>query len=149
VPSVKRWLPSVALSALAVVALLALFRPVRLDDPGMMTIGYTALDWSFAGLVFAAATTRSNLLELGFLRGAGRYSYGLYVYHPLVMWWIVRDVPWLERSELGFVIGSALGSILIAYASYHLYEQRFLRLKARLAPARSEVGTPQSYKVAA
>jgi peptidoglycan/LPS O-acetylase OafA/YrhL len=147
--SVKRWLRPVSLSALAVVAVLALLRPVRLDDPGMMTIGYTALDWTFAGLVFFAATARSNLLELGFLRGAGRYSYGLYVYHPLVMWWIVRDVPWLERSELGFVVGSALGSVLVAYASYHLYEQHFLKLKSRLAPARSESRAPDSYKVAA
>jgi peptidoglycan/LPS O-acetylase OafA/YrhL len=150
VPSVRRWVVPASLAGLAIVAALAILRPtVKLDDPGMMTIGYTALDWCFAGLVFAAATTRSNLLELGFLRAAGRYSYGLYVFHPLVMWWIVRDVPWLERSELGFVLGSAIGSVVIAYVSYHAYERPFLRLKTRFAAVRSEPGTPAPYRIAA
>jgi peptidoglycan/LPS O-acetylase OafA/YrhL len=65
------------------------------------------------------------------------------------MWWIVRDVPWLERSEFRFVLGSAIGSVAIAYVSYHVYEQPFLKLKARFAPVRSEPGTPASYRVAA
>jgi peptidoglycan/LPS O-acetylase OafA/YrhL len=100
----------------------------------MMTIGYTALDWMFAGLVLTAATTRSRFLEAAPLRAAGRYSYGLYVYHPIVMWWIVRHVPMLEDSQWGSAIGGAAGSVVLAYASYHLYESRFLGLKDRIAP---------------
>jgi peptidoglycan/LPS O-acetylase OafA/YrhL len=135
VPALRRWIVPAALSGAVVVCGLVLFRPsVRFVDPGMMTIGYTAIDWMFAGVVFTAATTRSRFLESAALRAAGRYSYGLYVYHPIVMWWIVRHVPALEASQWGSAIGGAVGSIVIAYASYHLYESRFLRLKDRLAP---------------
>jgi peptidoglycan/LPS O-acetylase OafA/YrhL len=135
VAAMRRWVIPAALCGAVVVCALTLFRPsVRFVDPGMMTIGYTALDWMFAGLVLTAATTRSRLLEAAPLRAAGRYSYGLYVYHPIVMWWIVRHVPMLEASQLGSAIGGAAGSIALAYASYHLYESRFLRLKDRIAP---------------
>ncbi len=150
VSAVRRWIVPTSLTGLVAVAALALLRPtVRFIDPGMMTVGFTALDWSFAGLVFAAATTRSALLESAFLRAAGRYSYGLYVFHPLVMWWIVRDVPSLERNEWSYVIGSVVGSVVVAYLSYHLYERPFLRLKTRLAPNPSELAMPTSYAAAA
>jgi peptidoglycan/LPS O-acetylase OafA/YrhL len=135
VAALRRWVIPAALSGAVIVAALALIRPsVRFVDPGMMTIGFTALDWAFAGLVLTAATVRSRLLEFGALRAAGRYSYGLYVYHPIVMWWIVRHVPSLEQSQWRSAAGGALGSIVLAYASYHLYESQFLRLKDRLAP---------------
>jgi peptidoglycan/LPS O-acetylase OafA/YrhL len=135
VRAMRRWVIPAALSGATVVCALVLFRPsVRFADPGMMTIGYTAIDWMFAGLVLTAATTRSRFLESAPLRAAGRYSYGLYVYHPIVMWWIVRHVPILEASQWGSAIGGAAASVALAYASYHLYESRFLRLKDRLAP---------------
>ena len=131
---VRRWIAPAALAGLLVTATLALVRPtVRFIDPGMMTIGYSALDWMFAGLVFAGATLRSTVLEWAPLRVAGRYSYGLYVYHPLVMWWIVRDVPWLERSEPRFIAGAAIGSLLAAWISYTAFESPFLDLKDRWA----------------
>jgi peptidoglycan/LPS O-acetylase OafA/YrhL len=133
--AVRRWIAPAALAGLATVVLLAVVRPsVGFVDPAMMTIGYTALDWAFAGLVFAGATARLGILECMPLRLAGRYSYGLYVYHPLVMWWIVRDAPWLERRDWTAAAAAAIGSILIAWVSYHLYEQRFLRLRDRWAP---------------
>jgi peptidoglycan/LPS O-acetylase OafA/YrhL len=141
--SVRRWVQPAAIAGLTLTLALALIRPtVRFIDPGMMTVGFTALDWLFAGLVFTAATSRSRVLELPVLRAAGRYSYGLYVFHPLVMWWIVRDVPWIERSELRFVLGAAAGSVAIAWLSYRFYEMPFLRLKGRWAPL--QVAAPQA-----
>jgi len=147
---VRRWLVPVALLGLAAAAVLTIARPtVQFDDAGMITIGYLALDWAFAGLVFIAATTRSALLEAHLLRAAGRYSYGLYVFHPLVIWFIIRDVPWLERDQLLFAVGAALGSMLVAWLSYRLYESPFLRQKERWA--RLSVPTPErpAYEVAA
>ncbi len=133
--ALRRWVVPTALAGVGVVAVLAVVRPsVRFIDPGMMTIGFTALDWAFAGLVLTAATVRSQLLEWSPLRAAGRYSYGLYVYHPIVMWWIVRHVPSLEQSEWRAAVGGAIGSLFLAITSYHLYEQPFLKLKDRLAP---------------
>jgi peptidoglycan/LPS O-acetylase OafA/YrhL len=132
--AVRPWIVRAALAGLGTVALLALLRPsVGFVDPAMMTIGYTALDWAFAGLVFAGATARLPILEWTPLRLAGRYSYGLYVYHPLVMWWIVRDAPWLERRDWTAGVAAAIGSVVIAVVSYHAYEQWFLRLRDRRA----------------
>jgi peptidoglycan/LPS O-acetylase OafA/YrhL len=148
--AVRRWVQPAAIVGLVTTVVLVLLRPtVRFVDPGMATIGYTALDWLFAGLVFTAATTGSRLLEWPVLRAAGRYSYGLYVFHPLVMWWIVRDVPWLERSELRFAVGAVIGSVVVAWLSYHLYEQPFLRLKNRWAPMRPPVAATDPMRAAA
>jgi peptidoglycan/LPS O-acetylase OafA/YrhL len=135
VAAMRRWIVPTALAGAVVLCGLVLFRPsVRFVDPGMMTIGYTAIDWMFAGLVFTAATARSRFLESSVLRAAGRYSYGLYVYHPIVMWWIVRHVPVLEESQWASAIGGAVGSIVLAYVSYRFYESQFLALKDRFAP---------------
>jgi peptidoglycan/LPS O-acetylase OafA/YrhL len=135
VAALRRWVVPAALAGVVVVGVLTVVRPsVRFVDPGMMTIGFTALDWAFAGLVLIAATVRSRLLEWSPLRAAGRYSYGLYVYHPIVMWWIVRHMPSFEQSEWRAAAGGAIGSVMLAVASYHLYEWPILRLKDRLAP---------------
>jgi peptidoglycan/LPS O-acetylase OafA/YrhL len=148
--AVRRWLSPAAAVGMAVTVALAVLRPnVQFVDTGMMTIGYSALDWAFAGLVLTAATTRSAILEWAPLRAAGRYSYGLYVFHPLVMWWIVRDVPWLEHSEPRFVVGAAVGSIIAAWLSYRLYELPFLRLKDRWAGVRAPARESSSYQAAA
>jgi peptidoglycan/LPS O-acetylase OafA/YrhL len=55
----------------------------------------------------------------------GRISYGLYLWHGLVVWW---HMPW------ALSVGA---SLLIAVVSYHALERPFLRLKERF-PRRAE-----------
>ncbi len=69
----------------------------------------------------------------------GKYSYGLYVLHFPLCPFFARVFP---RGEIGRALGSAsvgaaaavllsiLGSLVVAIASYELFEKRFLRLKA-------------------
>jgi peptidoglycan/LPS O-acetylase OafA/YrhL len=150
VATVRRWLFPLAALGLVAGTALTLIRPtVRFDDVGMITGGYMALDWAYAGLVFLAATTRSSLLEARPLRAAGRISYGLYVFHPLVMWWIVRDVPWLEQDPMRFAAGAAVGSLVIAWLSYRFYESPFLRLKQRWARLSVVEAPGSTYQAAA
>jgi peptidoglycan/LPS O-acetylase OafA/YrhL len=68
----------------------------------------------------------------------GKYSYGLYVFHGIVAYWMhqhaleARWTPWLAShlaaSVMVTVVGFA-GSFVIAYASFELYERPMLKLK--------------------
>jgi peptidoglycan/LPS O-acetylase OafA/YrhL len=69
------------------------------------------------------------------LRKVGSLSYGLYVYHvlllPLFAWLAFHVAPAASRNTylaLVFVIGIAL-SFAAAYVSYTFFEKPFLRLK--------------------
>jgi peptidoglycan/LPS O-acetylase OafA/YrhL len=71
----------------------------------------------------------------------GTISYGLYLWHGLVVWW---QLPWPVAAPL---------SIAIAVVSYYALERPFLRLKDRLgrsrsvsisAPAPTPAGVPQA-----
>jgi peptidoglycan/LPS O-acetylase OafA/YrhL len=104
---------------------------------------FTSLDilWALlsAGLIAWALSPSiaARFFEGKTVRFFGKYSYGLYVIHLIVFSasrtrlreWIAQ----MTTNKVIIVIGSgllALGiSILLAYASFNLYEKRFLRLK--------------------
>jgi len=101
------------------------------NSPGLVdTIGYSAVAWFFGWLVTVAALQPARLLQSAPLVIAGRYSYGLYVIHPLVAAAIVAQWPSLAG---GLRCGALMwiGSWALALVSYHGYERWFLRLKER------------------
>jgi peptidoglycan/LPS O-acetylase OafA/YrhL len=76
----------------------------------------------------------------------GTYSYGLYVYHHFFSYYFSsRRTEFVLAEKLGshaaaVVVQATVGlgaSVLLAYASYHLYEKRFLALKGRFASGRA------------
>jgi len=74
----------------------------------------------------------------------GKYSYGLYVFHSPLMRFFDVCFP---RVAIGHALGSPLAGVgvsvllsiaatlVVAIASYELYEKRFLRLKGRFGSA--------------
>ena len=82
----------------------------------------------------------------------GTYSYGLYVYHHFISYYLASN---RTELELAHWIGShgaavavqatlgALASLVVAYLSYEIFEKRFLNLK-RLFQTRSDKTTPLS-----
>jgi peptidoglycan/LPS O-acetylase OafA/YrhL len=70
----------------------------------------------------------------------GTYSYGLYVYHHFISYYLTTNRTELELAQrlgshgLAVALQATLGiliSVAIAYLSYELFEKRFLSLKRR------------------
>jgi peptidoglycan/LPS O-acetylase OafA/YrhL len=81
-----------------------------------------------------------------FLMFLGTYSYGLYVYHHFVSYYLVTNhtdlelAGWLGSHGLAVAaqaIGGACASLIVAYLSYEVFEKRFLRLKRLFAFAKA------------
>jgi peptidoglycan/LPS O-acetylase OafA/YrhL len=97
-----------------------------------------------ASLVLPAGSMLGRLFRSRGMRFFGKYSYGLYVFHGIVAFALYergaeQALAAAIHSHLAAVwllaAGGVLVSVLIAVASYELFEKHFLRLKDRLAPA--------------
>jgi len=105
----------------------------------------------FGALMLVSLKPRSNLIARLFqsrpLMFFGKYSYGLYVYHGILTWYLPEHVAearldaLLGNHWLTIAFKAAMGvgaSVVIAVLSYQLLEKRFLALKrffeAREAP---------------
>jgi peptidoglycan/LPS O-acetylase OafA/YrhL len=75
----------------------------------------------------------------------GTYSYGLYVYHHFISYYLITNrtdlelAIWLGSHEAAVALQATLGvaaSLALAYLSYELFEKRFLRLKRLFATAK-------------
>jgi peptidoglycan/LPS O-acetylase OafA/YrhL len=86
----------------------------------------------------------------------GTYSYGLYVYHHFISYYLSSNrtelelARWLGSHGAAVALQATLGalaSLAVAYLSYELFEKRFLRLK-RLFQNDKQL-TPQSSRPAA
>jgi peptidoglycan/LPS O-acetylase OafA/YrhL len=99
-----------------------------------------ATHWAMLALVASCVVREANILapvlSLWPIRRIGVVSYGIYLYHLLVMHFVVKGL-----SAAGLASGfatftcTALCSWAVAELSYRLFEERFLSLKARFAPA--------------
>jgi peptidoglycan/LPS O-acetylase OafA/YrhL len=101
-----------------------------------------------ASLVAPRTSFPGRLLQSGAMRFLGKYSYGLYVFHGVIAFALqerrVLDAltAKLGSSLLALIVQTVAGagaSLLVAVASYELFEKHFLRLKDRFAP--SELST--------
>jgi peptidoglycan/LPS O-acetylase OafA/YrhL len=112
-------------------------------DPFINSIGLSMIA-CFAAATLALALFSSASRPLGrfwshwAVRFMGKYSYGIYVFHPFVQGVAVSTLSaavlgrWLHQPEAGgilFVTICISVTVAVAYASYHLYEKRFLSLK--------------------
>lgn len=111
------------------------------QDPVMQTIGFTMLSAIFASVIVVGLTDRQikGVLENGILRWFGRYSYGIYIWHPIIAVILFNThipgalgVSGPLLSSLMVLFAIAL-SILAAVISYRYWEQPFLRLKRSFA----------------
>jgi peptidoglycan/LPS O-acetylase OafA/YrhL len=80
----------------------------------------------------------SRFFRSRFMIFLGTYSYGLYVYHHFISYYLISNRTELELAPLLGSHGAAVAllatlgaaaSLGVAYLSYELFEKRFLRLK--------------------
>jgi peptidoglycan/LPS O-acetylase OafA/YrhL len=126
----------------AAVALISLLIGSFDNESGVMqTVGYTCVAFAFGGLLLVVLSCKpandafSNPLMCWF----GRYSYGLYVWHPIInvilFYTPVRAAMGVEGSTAGvlYLLSAFVISLGVSLASYHLVELPFLRLKRRFS----------------
>ncbi len=109
-------------------------------------------------LIAAERSAISRFFRSRFMVFLGTYSYGLYVYHHFISYYLssnrtdLKLASWLGSHLAAVALQATLGicaSVAVAYLSYELFEKRFLRLKRRFeavkepAPARLSVGPPR------
>jgi peptidoglycan/LPS O-acetylase OafA/YrhL len=110
------------------------------NNPLVTTIGYSALAVAGASLIAMAMRPDSateTIMNLSPLRWLGKYSYGIYIIHPMIGFLFV---PWIEthihgkiESHIAIFVATLLVTFPLAWVSYNVYERRFLRLKRYFA----------------
>lgn len=107
-------------------------RPQFITD----TLFSTIICVPFAYLILAAASGKFVFnLETSFFKRMGKYSYGMYVLHAVilqvVLWLAARFIPMDNYFfyELIYPVVSIIVVILVAGLSYELFEKHFLKLK--------------------
>ena len=109
----------------------------------------TLIALTFGALLVMSLAAKTESLLSRLLRGRvlcfmGTRSYGLYVFHGIIAYGMGTHHAALDAlaatigSSAAMAVGAGVGagaSVLVAAASYELFEKHFLRLKNRLAPS--------------
>jgi len=122
-------------------------------DPMMQSVGFTILALGFSALLIIGMACRpvEAILSMRILRWFGKYSYGIYVLHPVVN--IMAFHP-ETRTSLG-ISGSAATSMYIAVIfcavlwisvlSYRYLERPFLTLKSHFSAEAGSRAIPGTF----
>ena len=126
----------------AIVLLSAFCATARWGLPVLHQIRNSLYGLFFGTLTLLSLKKRDNLVARAFqsrlLRFFGKYSYGFYVYHGILTWYLLeigvdaRLDALLGHHGLAIAARTVLGvglSLVIAVPSYQLLEKRFLALK--------------------
>lgn len=98
--------------------------------------GPTVLNYLFAVLIYCVVYEKLliRILDMAWLRYIGKISYGIYVYHFPVMWFVERFFEERLQSSMAIWIkaGVALAAtLLLSTLSYYLLEKPILSVKDR------------------
>jgi len=106
-----------------------------------IALGRILISISFAFIIAAQAmtttTSKLNLANLSFANKWGKYTYGIYLIHPVALTIIDVTIRILHIAKTNFITSFSLGiigfvfTLLLSKISYVYFESRFLSLKDR------------------
>ena len=112
------------------------------SNPFLSTIGFTFIAIAFAGLIHAGSSNSSRLISVFFnyrwLRFTGKISYGLYIFHWIVLraleprleQWLIKFIYFNNQTAHGLSLFICLVmSYIISVISYFYFELYFLKQK--------------------
>ena len=115
-----------------------------ISNPFISTIGFTLIAIVFAGLIHKTSTNSSKILSTIFnyrwLKFTGKISYGLYIFHWLVLRaleprfenWFIKSGYFNGRIANGISLFMCFSiSYIISVISYYYFELYFLKRKIR------------------
>jgi peptidoglycan/LPS O-acetylase OafA/YrhL len=130
------------LALVAFVALVLLRHSKDSRDAALASIGFTLL-WAFFGSTLLLALNwkpLQSLMSLPVLRWFGKYSYGLYVWHPIIFIFVFHTEPARQfrggdghEPMLASIAVALVTTFVLTLASWHLWEKQFLKWKTRFA----------------
>lgn len=93
-------------------------------------------------LIMGQVTKRNNIINLEnkICDFIGKISYGIYVLHPLLIFYFARIIGHLTDTIVNYLllyIFITAITVILAYISYEFYEKRFLKLKSKYAAVKS------------
>ena len=134
-----RWL--LPISGVSVLSVFALVGTTVYISPLTSTVGYTFVAIFCTCLVYLALQSRGLVVRIASQRWLGffgRYSYGLYIFHGLLVTSVLPLVYPIQRLVGSVFFGGILTllmslalSLALAMMSYHCFEAPILRLKRR------------------
>lgn len=148
--TVVKWAPLLVLASLCAIVVLRVLNPRSAAGPGVSptfpvdTLGVSLLGIFFGGCLAMAVGLRQEsvmhrFLGSPFLRFFGKYSYCLYVCHVPLIAFIAKAglnsnslTKLLQNRFLAVVVVNGIAfaaTIAIAFASWHLFEKQWLKLK--------------------
>ena len=135
--------PLFIISGVGIALVFAVSRSGLHESALISTAGYSLLALFFGCVVYYAQQERSWILSLcdrGALRFVGRYSYGLYIYHGVLLVFLVPLLGAIQLVVHSRMIAGAIFiplcfgiSLGVAMLSYHLIEKPILRQKRHFA----------------
>ena len=141
----RHWLVALAAFLLLVVATLAVAQLDFSRGVGTQTVGYLAIALLFALLIHFTLQSHGGLLQRLFERrwlvALGKYSYGIYILHWPILYFLYGHSGFYlwAADAFGNLIGLVLtftvgvgGTLGLAALSWHFFEAPILRLRERL-----------------
>jgi peptidoglycan/LPS O-acetylase OafA/YrhL len=140
--------PALFVSGILLFGIFIWKRSFKEFDPFIFTVGYSIISVLFGALIIIVIklptdTLLGRVFSNRILMIFGKYSYAFYVFHPLIINFLKKNgfsvnlFPDIVGTHLlGQIIYTlivAVGSLLVSFLSWYLWESWFLKLK-RLFP---------------